>query len=95
MKFITSVFIVSTILSLILTKTMISGKEENATCVMADLQICKSAVTTGNPNSKECCEKLKEQQSCFCEYLKDPLVVPYITYAKIILAACGIPFPSC
>ncbi|KAG7547924.1 Bifunctional inhibitor/plant lipid transfer protein/seed storage helical domain [Arabidopsis suecica] len=95
MKFITLLFISFTMLSLILTKTMISGEEENATCVVADLQICKSEVTTGNPRSKECCEKLKEQQSCLCAYLKDPLVVPYITVAKIILASCGIPFPSC
>ncbi|CAL9224956.1 unnamed protein product [Arabidopsis halleri] len=95
MKFITLVFIAFTLLSLILTKTMISGKEENVTCVLADLQICKSAVTTGIPRSKECCEKLKEQQSCLCAYLKDPLVGPYITVAKIILASCGIPFPRC
>ncbi|XP_019098721.1 PREDICTED: non-specific lipid-transfer protein 2-like, partial [Camelina sativa] len=72
MKFITFVFIAFTMSSLALTKTLISGEEEKATCVLADLLICKSAVTTESPPSKECCAKLKEQQSCFCDYLKDP-----------------------
>ncbi|XP_019089524.1 PREDICTED: non-specific lipid-transfer protein 2P-like [Camelina sativa] len=95
MKFITFVFIAFTMSSLALTKTLISGEEEKATCVLADLLICKSAVTTESPPSKECCAKLKEQQSCFCDYLKDPSAGQYITAAKKVLAACDIPFPSC
>ncbi|KAG7543281.1 Bifunctional inhibitor/plant lipid transfer protein/seed storage helical domain [Arabidopsis thaliana x Arabidopsis arenosa] len=91
MKFITLVFIAFFLSSLVLTK----GKEENASCILEDLQICKTAVTTGKPPSTECCDKLKEQQTCFCDYLKDPRVSHYISAAKQILAACGIPFPSC
>ncbi|XP_019086612.1 PREDICTED: non-specific lipid-transfer protein 2-like [Camelina sativa] len=95
MKFITILFMAFALSSLVLTKTTIVGEEVKAACVVADVQICKSAVTTETPRSKECCAKLNEQQSCLCDYLKDPSVSKYITAAKRVLAACDIPFLSC
>ncbi|EOA15675.1 hypothetical protein CARUB_v10006242mg [Capsella rubella] len=95
MKFITLVFIAFALSSLALTKTMVSAEIVKATCAVEDLQVCKSAVTTESPPSMECCAKLKEEQSCICDYLKDPSVSQYITAAKRVLAACDIPLPSC
>ncbi|CAL9214100.1 Bifunctional inhibitor/plant lipid transfer protein/seed storage helical domain [Arabidopsis suecica] len=90
MKFTTLVFIAFVLSSLAPTKA-----EEKEACVVTDLIACLPAVTGGSPPSTECCTKLKEKQSCFCEYMKSPLVAPYMTSAKQVLEACGVPVPVC
>ncbi|KAL1201957.1 Non-specific lipid-transfer protein 2G [Cardamine amara subsp. amara] len=91
MKFTRLVFIAFVMSSLALALTQVAVSAE---CVITDLQVCMGAVS-GSPPSTECCAKLKETQSCFCEYAKNPLFAPYIPAAKQILATCGLPIPSC
>ncbi|EOA18923.1 hypothetical protein CARUB_v10007556mg [Capsella rubella] len=88
MKFTALVFIAFVLFSLAPTKS-------EAACDVKDVRVCLPAVTGGTPPSTECCTTLKAHQSCFCEYLKDPLVVPYKTSVKQVLEACGIPVPVC
>ncbi|VYS48225.1 unnamed protein product [Arabidopsis thaliana] len=95
MRFITLVFIVSILSSVTLTKTLILGEEVKATCEFTKFQVCKPEIITGSPPSEECCEKLKEQQSCLCAYLISPSISQYIGNAKRVIRACGIPFPNC
>ncbi|XP_019094891.1 PREDICTED: non-specific lipid-transfer protein 2-like [Camelina sativa] len=95
MKFITLVFTASVLLSIVLTKPIISREEVKAACHLEDLQICKQAIITESPPSPECCKKLKEQKSCLCKYLISPPISQYIGAAKRVIAACGIHIPNC
>ncbi|EOA37603.1 hypothetical protein CARUB_v10011969mg [Capsella rubella] len=87
MKFITFLFISLVMSSLAPTKV--------AACAVMDLAPCLSAVQGGSQPSAECCTKLKDNQSCFCDYLKDPLVGPFLSAGKKVLADCNVPIPSC
>lgn len=92
MKFSTLVFIAFVMSSLALTQVVVSGE-----CYITDLLVCMGAVTGGSPPSTECCTKLKQVQSCFCEYAKNPLLGQYVTGegAKKVLTACSLAIPSC
>ncbi|XP_019090968.1 PREDICTED: non-specific lipid-transfer protein 2P-like [Camelina sativa] len=91
MKFITLVFIAFVISTLAPTKA-----EEKAACAVTDLIPCLSALQGWSSPSTECCMILKDKQSCFCDYLKDPRIGgPYLSAAKNILVACNVPIPTC
>ncbi|KAM1189656.1 hypothetical protein ACFX2J_025305 [Malus domestica] len=70
---------------------------EAVTCSPLELSPCLEAIRSGTPPSATCCEKLKEQQPCLCEYIKNPALKPYINNpnAKKVASACGVPFPQC
>ncbi|KAL3637782.1 hypothetical protein CASFOL_018230 [Castilleja foliolosa] len=65
-------------------------------CNVADLSVC-SGVITGAPPSPECCGKLKEKLPCYCGYLKDPTLGPYIgsPIFKQVVKTCDIKVPTC
>lgn len=67
------------------------------TCNPLELISCSGAIKSGQNPSAECCAKLKEQQPCFCQYVRNPLFKPYVDSpnAKKIVAACGIQPPTC
>ncbi|CAA0841925.1 Bifunctional inhibitor/lipid-transfer protein/seed storage 2S albumin superfamily protein [Striga hermonthica] len=65
------------------------------TCDPMQLSPCLDAITGGGPPSAECCNRVKEQVPCLCDYLKNPIFKPYIPGAKRILAACKIAAPKC
>ncbi|CAH8357859.1 unnamed protein product [Eruca vesicaria subsp. sativa] len=72
--------------------------EEKVECVPTELIVCSPAYHEGDsPPSAECCGKLKDQESCFCDYIKNPKFAPYINspIAQKVLAACRIPAPIC
>ncbi|CAH8357894.1 unnamed protein product [Eruca vesicaria subsp. sativa] len=72
--------------------------EEKVECIPREIfVVCLPAYESGSPPSAECCGKLKEQESCFCDYLKNPVLAPYIDSqsGRKVLAACGIPYPTC
>ncbi|AEE31984.1 putative bifunctional inhibitor/plant lipid transfer protein/seed storage helical [Arabidopsis thaliana] len=73
----------------------VSWGEKKVACTVTELQPCLPSVIDGSQPSTQCCEKLKEQNSCFCDYLQNPQFSQYITAAKQILAACKIPYPNC
>ncbi|KAK7308256.1 hypothetical protein VNO77_41858 [Canavalia gladiata] len=65
-------------------------------CNIMELVPCANAFTTSTLPSPECCERLKEQQSCICQYMNDPTLVNFINTpnAKLISDTCGSPIPS-
>ncbi|VVA90341.1 unnamed protein product [Arabis nemorensis] len=83
--------------SLAPTKAALVRGSEKVACVASELNICVPAAEAGTKPSAECCAKLKEQESCLCGYSKDPKFSQYISSggARKVLAACGVPYPSC
>ncbi|KAL3614268.1 hypothetical protein CASFOL_042342 [Castilleja foliolosa] len=66
-------------------------------CDVADLAPACSGVIAGAPPSPECCGKLKEKLPCYCDYLKDPTLGPYIgsPIFKQVVTTCHITLPTC
>ena len=70
---------------------------EAVTCDPMALSPCAGAISSSSPPSNECCQKLKEQKSCLCGYIKNPSLGPYVNSpgAKKVLSSCGIALPKC
>ncbi|KAI3833114.1 hypothetical protein MKX03_021392 [Papaver bracteatum] len=68
-----------------------------AACVATELQPCLGAITSPAPPTALCCTKLKQQQSCLCQYVKDPNLAKYVNSpnAKKMAQKCGVPIPKC
>ncbi|XP_043694641.1 non-specific lipid-transfer protein 2-like [Telopea speciosissima] len=66
-------------------------------CNAIELSPCLQAMTSNSPPSETCCNKLKEQKPCLCQYVKDPNLHKYINSpnAKKVGRTCGVPIPSC
>ncbi|PIA33403.1 hypothetical protein AQUCO_04100081v1 [Aquilegia coerulea] len=68
-----------------------------ATCSAIELSPCLGAITSGTPPSPACCSGLQSQTSCFCQYIKNPTLKPYVgsPNARKVASACSIAWPSC
>ncbi|KAL7131775.1 hypothetical protein ABFS83_12G027100 [Erythranthe nasuta] len=68
-----------------------------ANCNPMELAPCLGAIMGPDNPAPECCQKLKEQVPCFCNYLKDPRAGQIIDSpnGKKIAAVCGLQRPSC
>ncbi|KAI3900042.1 hypothetical protein MKW98_000942 [Papaver atlanticum] len=68
-----------------------------AACVATELQPCLDAITKSAPPSTLCCTKLKQQQPCLCQYVKNPNLGKYVNSpnAKKMAQTCGVPIPKC
>ncbi|ESQ32591.1 hypothetical protein EUTSA_v10005534mg [Eutrema salsugineum] len=66
-------------------------------CTDIEITGCGPAIIGGTKPSGECCEKLKAQEPCFCDFIKVPAFKQLITSqkARSLLADCGIPYPTC
>ncbi|KAG2301444.1 hypothetical protein Bca52824_030095 [Brassica carinata] len=66
-------------------------------CTTIDITGCFPAIIIGGPVSPQCCQNLKVQQPCYCSFINNPALKPYITspQGRAALAYCGIPFPTC
>ncbi|XP_010475550.1 PREDICTED: probable non-specific lipid-transfer protein AKCS9 [Camelina sativa] len=99
MKFIITLLVIAFVMSsLASTKAMdvgVSREDEKVACVVTDLQVCLPALETGRPPSTECCRNLKKQQSCLCDYMKNPSIDKYLKPARKVFHACGMLYPSC
>ncbi|KAH0760643.1 hypothetical protein KY290_016716 [Solanum tuberosum] len=66
-----------------------------------ELRSCTPAISSPTPPppppTLKCCAKLKEQEPCFCDFLKNSLAKPYVnsTRAREVLEICRVPFPQC
>lgn len=62
-------------------------------CFPMDLLPCLPALTVGEDPSTNCCNNMKEQQSCLCGYIKNPSYSMYIISirTRIVLDSCKIP----
>ncbi|KAF8110292.1 hypothetical protein N665_0085s0021 [Sinapis alba] len=88
-------FVIVFVSSLAPTKAVL---EEKVSCIPTELMTCLPALQTGGDHpTAECCGKLKEQVSCVCGYLYNPLYSQYFAspQAHKIFAACGVPYPTC
>ncbi|KAL5726544.1 hypothetical protein ACHQM5_009582 [Ranunculus cassubicifolius] len=67
-----------------------------AACNPSELSPCLPAFGSGSPTAA-CCAKLKSQQPCLCQYIKDPNLGKYVNSpnASKVLATCKVPFPKC
>ncbi|KAI4324666.1 hypothetical protein MLD38_030133 [Melastoma candidum] len=67
------------------------------TCNPLQLSSCASAIMSSTPPSTLCCSKIKEQEPCLCQYMKNPSLKRFISSpnAKKVAAICGTLFPSC
>nr|XP_043608140.1 non-specific lipid-transfer protein 2-like [Erigeron canadensis] len=70
---------------------------EAANCNYMDLMVCAGAISSPQPPSSDCCAKVKEQQPCFCGYLKNPTLRQYVTpdAAKRVATQCHVAIPRC
>lgn len=86
--------VIALVSSLDLTSAAVE-EEIKVACDIRQLISCFEPAFIFNPPSAECCGKLKEQQSCVCGYLQNPLFGQFIKNAKIVFTKCGVPYPTC
>ncbi|CAF2143808.1 unnamed protein product [Brassica rapa] len=65
-------------------------------CTTIDITECVPAIIFGAQLSPDCCQNLKVQQPCYCGFINNAGLRPYITSPQghAALASCGIPFPG-
>ncbi|QCE12922.1 hypothetical protein DEO72_LG10g4174 [Vigna unguiculata] len=70
---------------------------EAVTCNPTELSSCVPAITGGSKPSSTCCSKLKVQEPCLCNYIKNPSLKQYVNSpgAKKVLSNCGVTYPNC
>ncbi|CAN8265955.1 unnamed protein product [Cochlearia groenlandica] len=84
--------------SLVPTKpTMIKPESTKPPCTDIEITGCVPAILIGTKPSQECCDKLKAQEPCFCDFIKNPAFTQYVSspQARLALAACVISYPTC
>ncbi|XAR52450.1 hypothetical protein NMG60_11020539 [Bertholletia excelsa] len=80
---------------------LVEGAQESkaaaVTCNPMALSACADAITSSQPPTSTCCNKLKEQRPCLCQYIKDPNLQTLINSpnANKVAVTCGSPFPTC
>ncbi|KAH0449300.1 hypothetical protein IEQ34_023100 [Dendrobium chrysotoxum] len=65
-------------------------------CDPSELRVCAGAIMWSMSPSTKCCEKLKEQEPCFCQYMNDPDLSGYIKSenAKKLEEKCVVSLPK-
>ncbi|KAI3699460.1 hypothetical protein L2E82_43795 [Cichorium intybus] len=68
-----------------------------ANCNYMELVVCAGAITSPQPPSADCCNKVKQQKPCFCGYLRNPSLRQYVTpeNARRVARQCGVAIPNC
>ncbi|KAM0933093.1 putative bifunctional inhibitor/plant lipid transfer protein/seed storage helical [Dioscorea sansibarensis] len=93
-----SLFVVSlmSMILLLLLLLLQSSTVMSVDCNVAELSPCAGPISTGVATT-QCCNKLKEQKPCLCQYAKNPAFAGYIKSpnAKKVANSCGLSFPSC
>ncbi|XP_039122015.1 non-specific lipid-transfer protein 2-like [Dioscorea cayenensis subsp. rotundata] len=98
MKVLLLCFISTTLMMLLLSvsNAKAAGKPV-MTCNPLELSSCADAILSGANPSATCCAKLKQQQPCFCEYVKKPNLKGYINSknGRKVADTCKVPIPRC
>ncbi|KAF7112275.1 hypothetical protein RHSIM_RhsimUnG0246000 [Rhododendron simsii] len=70
---------------------------EAVTCSPVELRSCLDALTSSQPPTAACCDKLREQKPCLCGYIKNPNLGQFVNSpnARRVAATCGVPYPTC
>lgn len=68
-----------------------------ATCNPTELNPCMPAMTSGAAPSALCCSKMRQQQPCFCQYMKNPGLKQYVSSPNVkkIVTTCRVSMPKC
>ncbi|KAG9450340.1 hypothetical protein H6P81_010305 [Aristolochia fimbriata] len=83
----------------VLVMLLVAGEAPLSTAVNCnpnELSVCAGPIFSGTPPSRDCCTKLNEQSTCFCQYLKNPALRPYISSpnARKLVSTCHTPTPK-
>ncbi|PKU68849.1 putative non-specific lipid-transfer protein AKCS9 [Dendrobium catenatum] len=67
------------------------------TCDPYQLSSCAGPIFSGSQPSATCCNSLKKEQPCFCQFLSNPNLSPYINSenGRTVAAYCKVSIPSC
>ncbi|CAN7054366.1 non-specific lipid-transfer protein 2 [Brassica rapa] len=59
-------------------------------CNPMQLMPCEDAIMKGSTPSNECCTRLKQQQHCICQYMKNPNFKSFLNSpnAKMVASHC-------
>ncbi|KGN53813.1 hypothetical protein Csa_015036 [Cucumis sativus] len=70
---------------------------EAVSCNPTELSPCVSAITSSTAPTAACCQKLRQQEPCYCGYLKDPKYKAYAESPRVraIASQCRVPIPKC
>lgn len=70
---------------------------EAVTCNPTELSPCVAAITSSAAPTAACCQKLRQQESCYCGYLKDPRFKPYVQSPRVraVASICRVAVPRC
>ncbi|MCL7033179.1 hypothetical protein MKW94_029769 [Papaver nudicaule] len=68
-----------------------------ANCQATELSPCLSAITSSAPPTPLCCTKLKQQEPCLCQYVKNPSLGQYVNSpnARKMAQTCHVAIPKC
>ncbi|KAE8729629.1 hypothetical protein F3Y22_tig00003480pilonHSYRG00007 [Hibiscus syriacus] len=72
-------------------------EDAQVTCNPIELSVCLPAITSSTHTSESCCNRLRDQTTCFCGYLNDPALRQFADNpnTRMIAGACGVPYPRC
>ncbi|CAA7397675.1 unnamed protein product [Spirodela intermedia] len=70
---------------------------ESVKCHPLYLLPCFGAIFYSRPPSSQCCARLREQQLCFCQYKRNPILVSYANSRNghRVATTCGVPHARC
>ncbi|CAA7397676.1 unnamed protein product [Spirodela intermedia] len=70
---------------------------ESVRCNPSEMLPCSGALFFSRPPSTDCCARLREQQPCFCQYLKNPSLSSYFSSqnARRVVTTCRVPPSRC
>ncbi|CAA6661309.1 unnamed protein product [Spirodela intermedia] len=70
---------------------------ESVRCHPLHLLPCFGAIFYSRPPSSKCCAQLREQQPCFCQYKRDPILMSYANSrnGRRVASTCGVPNTRC
>ncbi|WJX77191.1 hypothetical protein P8452_60521 [Trifolium repens] len=70
---------------------------EAVTCSPLQLSPCLGAFTSNSQPSADCCNKLREQKPCLCQYVRNPNLRQYVNSpnARKVASSCGVTIPNC
>ncbi|KAL1566630.1 non-specific lipid-transfer protein 2P [Salvia divinorum] len=65
-------------------------------CDPTKIESCTFPILFGTSPSAECCRKLKEQEHCFCQFIKDPQFSQFLQSpnAAKLARACNVTIPT-
>ncbi|KAL1566633.1 Bifunctional inhibitor/lipid-transfer protein/seed storage 2S albumin superfamily protein [Salvia divinorum] len=95
-KGVAALFVVVVMALLVHETTAFTPPPPKVVCNPEALASCLGFIVYGSTLSQECCRNLKEQQPCYCQYYKDPILQQFIQSpnAEKLTRACNLTNPT-